>query len=324
MNWPRLRQLARWRKVAAIPRDERLVTQPAGARLSMTLFRRAAAALPGSRTTLPALRGVLRLTLTAWHIARGVYIVGAVFPRLDTAQKQVRIQRWSCAVLRALGVSVNLQGRLDAGAQMLVANHVSWLDVIVLQSLIPQARFVSKAEVQHWPLIGRLVVGAGTFFVERARPRQTRNAVDAIAAALAAGETVAVFPEGTTSDGRAVLPFRASLLEAALFAAVPVRPVALRYADAYHPVSQCAPYVDDDTLLGSLWRTANARDLMVSVHALAAHATSAGHRRPLAAAVRLAIQAALDADPPMQQADGINQRAVARAGLRAATPRGDS
>ena len=290
----------------------------------MTPFQRVASALPGSRTTLPALRGVLRLTVTAWHIARGVYIVSAVFPRLDAAQREARIQRWSCAVLRSLGVSVHLHGRLDAGAQMLVANHVSWLDVIVLQSLTRQARFVSKAEVQHWPLIGRLVVGAGTFFVERARPRQTSESVDAIAAALAAGQTVAVFPEGTTSDGHAVLPFRASLLQAALLAKVPVRPVALRYEDAHHTVSRSAPYIDDDTLLGSLWRTANAQDLLVTVHALAAHATSACARRPLAAAVRLAIEAALHTDPSMQQAVCVHQRAAARADLRDGKPRGDS
>ena len=287
--------------------------------MSISLFHRAATALPGSRTPIPALRGALRLTLTAWHIARGVYIVGVVFPRLDPAQRQVRIQRWSWAVLHSLGVTVQMQGRLDAGAQMLVSNHVSWLDVIVLQALLPHARFVSKAEVRHWPLIGRLVVGAGTFFVERDRPRQTSHSVNAIAAALAAGETVAVFPEGTTSEGHAVLPFRASLLQAALLAEVPVQPVALRYADAHHPVSRSAPYVDDDTMLGSLWRTARAEGLLARVQVLAVKGPAAVHRRPLAAALRLAIQAALDADPLAQVADRVNEPAAAQSGVRAAS-----
>ena len=272
---------------------------------------------------LPALRAVLRLTLTAWHIARGVYIVGAVFPRLDAAQKQLRIQRWSCAVLRSLGVGVQTQGRLDPEPQMLVANHVSWLDVIVLLALFPHARFVSKAEVRHWPMVGRLAVGAGAFFVERRRPRQTSHSVDAIAAALAAGETVTVFPEGTTSDGHAVLPFRASLLQAALLAEVPVRPVALRYADAHHPVSRSAPYIDDDTMLGSLWRTARSEGLLAHVHVLAANGPAVAHRRPLAVALRLAIQAALDADPPAQMADRVNEPAVAQSGRRAAMQPGD-
>ena len=238
--------------------------------------------------------------MTGWHIARGVYILATVFPRLDTAQKQIRIQRWSYAVLRSLGVTVQMKGRLGEGAQMLVANHVSWLDVIVLQALFPHARFVSKAEVRHWPMIGRLAIGAGAFFVERGRPRQTSQHVDAMAAALAAGETVTVFPEGTTSSGHAVLPFRASLLQAALLAQVPVQPLALRYADTHQPVSPSAPYIDDDTLLGSLWRTARAQGLLARVQILAVNRPVVAHRRSLAVALRLSIQAALDADPPAQ------------------------
>ena len=273
---------------------------------------------------LLALRGVLRLTLTSWHIVRGVCIVASIFPRLNTAQKQVRIQRWSCTVLRSLGVSVQVQGRLDAGAQMLVANHVSWLDVIVLQALVPQVRFVSKAEVEHWPLIGRLVVGAGTFFVERGRPRQTGHSVGALSAALAAGGTVVVFPEGTTTDGHAVLPFHASLLQAALLAAVPARPVALRYADAHHPVSRSAPYIDDHTMLGSLWRTARAEGLLARVHVLAAIGPAVAHRRPLAAALRSAIQAALGSDAPAQPADRVHEGGAAQSGRPQAMLPGDA
>lgn len=290
----------------------------------MTFSQRAAVSLPGWRAALPGVRGVLRLALTAWHIAHGAYTVGAVFPRLDTAQRQARIQRWSCAVLRSLGVGVQVQGSLQAGAQMLVANHVSWLDVVVLQALFPHARFVSKAQVRHWPLIGRLAVAAGAFFVERDRPRQTSRSVNAIAAALAAGETVVVFPEGTTSDGHAVLPFRPSLLQAAMVAAVPVQPLALRYADVHHRVSQSAPYIDDDTMLGSLWRTARAEGLLARVQILAVDGPAAAHRRPLAAALRLAIQAALDAGPPAQMADRVNEPGAAQSSRRAAISPADS
>ena len=290
----------------------------------MKLLENATAALPGPRRFLCALRGVLRLTMTAWHIARGVVIISAVFPRLDAAQRQVRTQRWSFAVLRSLGVSVQMHGCLEAGAQMLVANHVSWLDVIVLRAQFPHARFVSKAEVRHWPLIGRLVVATGPFFVERDRPRQTGQSVDAIAAALAAGETVVVFPEGTTSNGHAVLPFRASLLQAALLAAVPLQPVALRYADAHHPVSRNVPYIDDDTMLGSLWRTARAEGLLARVQVLAANGPAASHRRPLAAALRSAIQAALDADPPPLLIGPMNEPPVVQKVRRAAIPTADA
>jgi len=240
------------------------------------------------------MRAVVRLANTVWHVVRGVYIVAVLFPGLNVDRRQAHIGRWSQQVLRALGVGLQVNGHLIPGAQMLVANHVSWLDVMVLHALCPQARFVAKSEVEHWPLIGRLVVGAGTFFVERARLRQTGQAVDAITGALLAGATVAVFPEGTTSDGHAVLPFRPSLLQAALVAGAAIRPVALRYADAHHRVSRNAPYIDDDTLLHSMWRTARAERLVVHVSVLPAQAPDQGGRRALAATLRNIVQAALE------------------------------
>lgn len=240
------------------------------------------------------LRAVLRLSSTAWHVVRGLLIVTLLFPRLSDVQRQQHIGRWSRRVLRALGVTLRAQGQLAPGAKMLVANHVSWLDVMVLHALCPQARFVAKSEVRRWPVLGRLVAGAHTFFVERQRPHEARQTVAAIAAALRTGATVVLFPEGTTSDGQSVLPFRSSLLQAALAGGTVVRPVALRYADAHQRPSRHAPYIDDDTLLGSLWRTARAEQLVAEVRVLPALAgTDAADRRVLAVALRNAVQAAL-------------------------------
>jgi len=238
-------------------------------------------------------RALLRLARTTWHLLRGMVVVTLLFPGLTIDQQHQHIGRWSRQILRALGVTLRPNGELVACPQMLVANHVSWLDVMVLHALCPQARFVAKSEVEHWPLIGRLVVGAQTFFVDRARPRQTGEAVEAIAAALVNGATVAVFPEGTTSDGHAVLPFRPSLLQAALAAEAAIRPVALRYADAHHRVSPSAPYIDDDTLLLSLWRTARAERMVVHVKVLPVHAAIPPDRRALAVSLRAAIEVAL-------------------------------
>ena len=102
-----------------------------------------------------------------------------------------------------------------------------------------------------------------------------------------------VFPEGTTSNGHSVLPFRSSLLQAALVEGTVVRPVALRYADAHERLSRDAPYIDDDTLLGSLWRTARAERLVANVRLLPAPAGAETDRRVLALALRDAVQAAL-------------------------------
>jgi 1-acyl-sn-glycerol-3-phosphate acyltransferase len=239
------------------------------------------------------LRAVLRLSRTAWHLLRGLFIVTVLFPRLSDVQRQRHIGRWSRRVLRALGVTLHAQGHLGPGAKMLVANHVSWLDVVVLHALCPQARFVAKSEVQRWPLIGRLVAGAHTFFIERTRPQRMRQSLAAITGALRTGATVVVFAEGTTTDGRSVLPFRSGLLQAALVGGTVVRPVALRYTDADQRPSRDAPYIDDDTLLGSLWRTARAEQLVAEVRVLPAPAGAEADRRVLAWALRDAVQAAL-------------------------------
>lgn len=246
-----------------------------------------------ARSLARDVRAGLRLARTTWHLLRGMAVVTLLFPSLTVDQRQQHIGRWSHQILKALGVTLRPDGNLVACGQMLVANHVSWLDVMVLHALCPQARFVAKAEVKHWPLIGHLVAGAQTFFVDRARPRQTGEAVNAIAAALVSGATVAVFPEGTTGNGQVVLPFRPSLLQAALAAGVAIRPLALRYADAHHRVSRSAPYIDDDTLLLSLWRTARAERLVVHVSVLPVQAPDPPDRRALAVSLRAAIQTAL-------------------------------
>jgi 1-acyl-sn-glycerol-3-phosphate acyltransferase len=246
-----------------------------------------------ARAVAQDLRAVWRLSCTAWHVLRGLFIVTVLFPRLSEVQRQQHIGRWSRRVLRAMGVALRAQGQLGPGAKMLVANHVSWLDVMVLHALCPQARFVAKSEVRHWPLIGRLVAGAQTFFVERTRPQQARQTVAAITAALRTGATVVVFPEGTTTNGHSVLPFRSSLLQAALVGATVVRPVALRYSDAHEHLSRDVPYIDNDTLLGSVWRTARAEQLVAEVRVLPALAGADADRRVLAVALRDAVQAAL-------------------------------
>ena len=115
-----------------------------------------------------------------------------------------------------------------------------------------------------------------------------------VAEALEAGDTVAVFPEGTTSDGTTLLPFHANLLQAAIATQTPVQPVALRYADRDHPVSAAAAYVGDTTLLASVWRVACANGLEVRVAVLPARGTRHMDRRALAHLVRADIAGALE------------------------------
>ncbi|MDE1950574.1 MAG: 1-acyl-sn-glycerol-3-phosphate acyltransferase [Burkholderiales bacterium] len=227
-----------------------------------------------------------RLGLAVVHALVGLAIVLCLFPFLELAARRRRIRWWSAAMLRRLGIEHRVEGRLEEGAKLIVANHVSWLDVLALHALCPEARFVSKADVQRWPLVGRLVSAAETLYIERERKRDAMRVVHQIAQALREGQTVAAFPEGTTGDGVALLPFHANLLQAAIVTGTPVQAVALRYADARHAVSPAALWLGETTLVGSLWKIARAERLVVRVRVLAAEASADAERRALAARLR--------------------------------------
>jgi len=147
--------------------------------------------------------------------------------------------------------------------------------------------------VKSWPVLWRLVDAAGTLYLERERKRDALRVVHTMARALQAGEVVAVFPEGTTSDGQALLPFHANLLQAAISTDTPVQPVALRFSDATHPVSRAVEFVGDTTLLQSLWRVARGDGVTVRVALLAPRASAQAERRALADALRADIEAHL-------------------------------
>lgn len=141
---------------------------------------------------------------------------------------------------------------------MLVANHISWLDIPVMHAA-RHCRFVSKSDVQGWPLIGTLATAGGTLYIERTSRRDAMRMVRTMQEALQRNEVLAVFPEGTTGDGRAMLPFHANLLQAAVAADAPVVPVGLRFVDKATGATSFAPsYIGDETLLGSIWRTLSA------------------------------------------------------------------
>lgn len=240
------------------------------------------------------LLAVWRLLRTVLHVLHGMAVMTR-FPALDAAGRQQRIQWWSAKLLRTMGLALQTSGTPRPGATLIVANHVSWLDIAAIHAVAPQARFVSKADVLHWPLIGWLVKGAGTIFIERERKRDALRVVHQMAESLADGDTVAVFPEGTTTDGRELLPFHANLLHAAVTTGTPVQPVALRYADATHAISPTAEYIGDTSLAQSLWRIASARGLVVHVDLLPSQGSRHADRRALAQLLREQIEAALAA-----------------------------
>jgi 1-acyl-sn-glycerol-3-phosphate acyltransferase len=215
----------------------------------------------------PRTVAVWRMLRATAHVVRGIWIIRTRFERQSPEQTEATVAQWSRDMLRIMGVQLEVRGQAPAaGPCLVVANHISWLDILVINAAQP-VRFVSKADVLRWPLLGRLVAGAGTLFIERESRRDALRMVQHMAERLQAGDRVAVFPEGTTGDGRGLLPFHPNLLQAAIAADAPVMPLALRYVKAGSQERHDAPvFVGETTLVASIWTTLRARELTAVVH----------------------------------------------------------
>lgn len=227
--------------------------------------------------------GMWRLARALLHLVHGMAVMAVYFRGLDAAGRRRRIQWWSARLLQLLGIDVQARGAARSGATLVVANHVSWLDIAAIHAVAPQVRFVSKADVRHWPFIGWLVAGAGTLFIERASKRDALRVVHQVADALRGGDVVAVFPEGTTGAGPVLLPFHANLLQAAIATDTPVQPVVLRFHEPGQAFSGTVEFVGPTSLVQSVWRIVCARGLCVQLDWLSPHSTAHADRRRLAA-----------------------------------------
>jgi lyso-ornithine lipid O-acyltransferase len=192
---------------------------------------------------------------------------------------------WYRRLLRCLSVRLQAEGSIAPGA-LLVGNHVSWLDIPVVGTQGP-VRFLSKAEVRRWPLIGWMSELVGTLFITRGA-NQVSMIVQQIRARILDGHPVVVFPEGTTSDGRQVYRFHPRLFAICQEAELAVQPVALRYGLGPEP-DPIAPFVGDDTLVTHLWRLLSHPGLDVRVSFLDPFPVADLDRRGMADTARNAI-----------------------------------
>ena len=212
-------------------------------------------------------RAMKRLNQMLWHSVKGVHLARNGFDGLKVQTQQRLVERWAREFLAKAGIELRIQGQPAEGPVLMVANHQSWLDIPTLHAA-RNCRFIAKAEISKWPLVGHLARAAGTLFVQRSSRRDTQRTVQTMEAALAQGDILTVFPEGTVGTGRELLPFHGNMLQAAIDADVPVQPIAMTFVDArtgqasYLP---CEAY-PDEPMLRSLWRTIGSEHLVAVVH----------------------------------------------------------
>ena len=229
-----------------------------------------------------SLRRTLRIGLLMLHLAWGVALAGLAFPLLNTAQRDRYIMAWARRLLRVLGVRVQLAPAPSLpGGALLVCNHVSWLDIYLIYAA-QRVHFVSKAEVRNWPVAGWLANKTGTLFIERGRRADTARINTEMRDLMQDGAWVAVFPEGTTSDGRGLRRFMPSLLQPAVQLNCPVVPAALRYRTLDGRYTAASAYIDEISMWQSLKNIVSEPGLVAELH-FGEPILPDGHRRELAA-----------------------------------------
>jgi 1-acyl-sn-glycerol-3-phosphate acyltransferase len=224
----------------------------------------------------------------------GLAVLLLRFPTIDALGKQAWIKRWSIWVARILGLKIQLHGTISPSIQsaLIVANHSTWLDIVVINSFQPAA-FIAKSEIERWPVVGLLVSRSGTLFIERGKRHAVHKVLQDAIHRLEHPSFVAVFPEGTTNNGKGLLPFHGNLVEAAIRAKVPVQPLAIAYRDSKGCLCSSVEFVGDKTFVGSLLDVLGDADVNVHVMALPALDTANHSRHELANTAKAAISEAL-------------------------------
>lgn len=246
---------------------------------------------------------LLRLARLALHLWRGVAIAWWRFPKLSLPEQHAETRRWSRKLLSIMSISVRelkAPKRLPERC-MLALNHISWLDVFVIDAEFP-ATFVAKSEVRHWPVVGWLCTRVGTLYIERGKRTAARHARQSISGELERGKLVAVCPEGATTYGRSLERFHAALFQPALDAGATLQPVALRYLDAAGGHTDAAGYVGETSLLESIWTIVSTRHMVAELRFLAPISSHGQTRRSLAEKAEVAIAHALGVPVPRHTA----------------------
>ncbi|HZP85467.1 MAG TPA: lysophospholipid acyltransferase family protein [Burkholderiales bacterium] len=251
------------------------------------------------KTVTSRVTRAVRLSRLIVHFVLGILIQALIFPWVDAARELRIIRWWSSRILAILNVRIHVKGSVPRGRKpvVIVANHVSWLDVWVILAVCP-LRFVAKSDIRHWPLAGWLVAHAGTVFIERTRRHDTARINTLIGDVLRRGERIGLFPEGTTTDGSHLRPFHASLFQPALSVSATVVAAAIRYPKRDGSPNLDIAYTGNRSLLESLRLILRQPVLRVDLMFAGSTEASGKTRHDLARETRALIASALGFSVP--------------------------
>ncbi len=201
------------------------------------------------------------------HLFYGFYVVIVRFRSANPFQREVIIQLWSLQLLKILDVKLEIRGDLSAHDRgvLYVCNHISWLDIHVINAWRPM-RFVAKKEVGKWPIFGWFAKQLNTLFIDRQMRGDSFNISSQMAKGLSQQDRICIFPEGTSSDGEVVLPFKPNLFQSAIEANVPCQPISILYESLLTgQMSKGPAFIGDMGLIESIANTIRAKPLRVII-----------------------------------------------------------
>lgn len=232
--------------------------------------------------------GLFRVVI---HIGIGLFVCGVYFPFASQARQGQFIRWWSDAIMKLFDIEVRAEGFVKSAQQgqaLLVSNHVSWVDIFVINSL-EACHFVAKSDIRSWPLIGWLCEQGWTIFLARGKRTDVRRIYTGLVDRINKGERVAFFPEGTTAEQGTVLAFHSNLFEAAIEAEVPILPFSVRYINEHGELQHSVDYIGDTSFIESILMMLKGGKIIAEVRQMPMIASKDMHRRHLANAARDAV-----------------------------------
>ncbi|PTQ89207.1 lysophospholipid acyltransferase family protein [Agitococcus lubricus] len=238
-------------------------------------------------------RQMTRLARLGLHIGEGFALgtaSGALFFPHQRFQQPV-VKFWHKRFCQVLGIDITVHGKPDPRPALWVSNHISWLDIPVIGAHFP-VHFLSKAEVQTWPVIGRLAKAGGTLYIKRGSG-DSNSVSEQMAAHLQAGRSVLFFPEGTTTDGKELKRFFHKLFKAACVTGTDIQPVVLCYRDETGSLHPVAPFIGDDAFADHLLKVLKEKKIQVELLILPRVSINGRDERTLARDLRQMMTTAL-------------------------------
>ena len=229
-----------------------------------------------------------------WHVLYALMFVTFRFPAWSQARRDSQNRRWSRKLLRILSIRLHVDNLPEKFPErcLLVMNHVSWLDIVLVNAAHP-ATFIAKSDIARWPMVGSLVTRAGTLYIERGSRGAVRRTNERVSRALHEGELVACFPEGVTTYGEDVGRFHAALFQPAIDAKAMVVPAVIRYLDMNGQRCDTAAYVGDDSLAKSIWMLVSTQRLVAKLEFISPIEAENRERRDLSAQIHASISSCL-------------------------------